>query len=69
MFGPVAHSEGSWLVLKSFWCDTALGCSPNDCLSEKKTGSSLKSQDRVRALLIVVLALNVQNLVRHLSQY
>ena len=31
---------------RGFWCDTAFSCSPNDCLSEEKTGWSLKSQDR-----------------------
>ena len=45
-----------------FWCDTAFGCSPNDCLSEEKTGSSLKSQDRVRALLIVCVRLECSKL-------
>ena len=53
VFGPVAHSEGSWQVLKDLLVHYHLGSSSNDCLSEEKTGSSLKSQDPVRALLII----------------
>ena len=53
------------------WCDTAFSCSPKNYLSKVKTGSSLKSQDRVRALQFVylfVLGLNVQiGLVIYLS--
>ena len=62
VFGLVAHSEGSWQVLKGFWCDSAFSCSSNDCLSEEKTGSSLNSQDRVRALLIVCVKLECSKL-------
>ena len=47
---------------RAFWCDTTFGCSPNDCLIEEKTGSSLKSQDRVRALLIVCVRLECSKL-------
>ena len=42
----------------------------NDCFSEEKTGSSLrKSQDPVRALLIISVKLECSNWVRHLSQH
>ena len=43
-------------------------CSSNDCLSEEKTGLSLKSQDRVRALLIVCVRLECSKLGHSLSQ-
>ena len=69
MFGPVAHSEGSWQVLKDLLVRYRLGGLSNDCLSEEKTGSSLKSQDPVRALLIVSVTLECSNWVRHLSQH
>ena len=52
VFGPVAHSDGSWQVLKDLLVRYRFGGSSNDCLSEEKTGSSFKSQDAVRALLI-----------------
>ena len=52
MFGPVAHSDGCWQVLKDLLVRCRFGCSSNDCLSEEKTGSSFKSQDALRALQI-----------------
>ena len=52
MFGRVAHSDGSLQVLKDLLVRYRFGGSSNDCLSEEKTGSSFKSQDAVRALLI-----------------
>ena len=69
VFGPVAHSEGSWQVLKDILVRYRLGGSSNDCLSEEKTASSLKSQDLVRAMLIVSVKLECSNWVRHLSQH
>ena len=70
LFGPVAHSEGSWqVVLKDLLVQYRLGGSSNDCLSEEKIGSSLKSQDPVRVLLIVSVKLECSNWVRHLSQH
>ena len=52
VFGPVAHSDGSWHLLKDLLVRYRFSGSSNDCLSEEKTGSSFKSQDAVRALLI-----------------
>ena len=52
VFRPVAHSDGSWQVLNDLLVRYRFGSSSNDCLSEEKTGSSFKSQDGVRALLI-----------------
>ena len=69
VFRPAAHSEGSWQVPKDLLVQYRLGGSSNDCLSEEKTGSSLKSQDSVRALLIVSVKLEYSNWVRHLSQH
>ena len=53
MFGPAAHSDGCWQVFKDLLVRYRFGSSLNDCLSEEKTGSSFKSQDAVRALLIL----------------
>ena len=69
VFGPVAHSEGSWQVLKGLSVRYRLGGSSNDCLSEEKTGSSLKSQDLVGALLIISFKLECSDWVCHLSQH
>ena len=68
VFGPVAHSEGSWQVLKDLLVRYRLGGS-NDCLSEEMTGSSLKSKNPVRTLLIISVKLECSNWVRHLSQH
>ena len=38
-------------------CDTAFSCSPTNCLSEEKIGSSMKLQDRVRAFYLFELSL------------
>ena len=68
VFGTVAHSEESWQVLKDLLVRYRLGGSSDDCLSEEKTGLSLKSQDPVspvRALLIVSIKLECSNWVRH----
>ena len=69
VFGPVAHSDGSWQVLKDLLVRFRFGGSSNDCLSEEKTGSSFKSQDAVRALLIFSVKLEGSNWVPHLSQH
>ena len=69
VFGPVAHSEGSWQVLQDLLVRYRLSGSSNDCLSEEKTGPSLKSHDPVRALLIISVNPKCSNLVRHLSQH
>ena len=45
------------------------GCSSNDCLSEERTGSFLRSQDRVRVLLIVCVRLECSKLGHPLSQH
>ena len=63
---PIPREAGR--CSRVFWCDTAFSCSSNDCLSEEKTSSSLKSQDRVRALLIVCGRLECSKLGRLLSQ-
>ena len=68
VFGPVAHSEGSWQVLKDLLVRYRLIGSSNDCLSEEKTGLSLKSQDQVRASLINSVKLEFSNWFPHLSQ-
>ena len=52
---PIPREVGRYS--RVFWCHTAFGCSPINCLSEEKTGTSLKSQDRVRALLTVCVRL------------
>ena len=56
-------------VLKDLLVRYRLGGSSNDCLSKEKTGSSLESQDPVRALLIISVKLECSNWVPHLSQH
>ena len=58
VFGFVTHPEESWQVLLgSSQCDTAFSCSPTNCLSEEKIGSSKKTQDRVRTFYLFELGL------------
>ena len=68
MFGFGAHSKGRWQVFKDFLMRYRFGDSSNDCLSEEKTGSTLKSKDWVRALLFICVRLECSKLGHHLSQ-
>ena len=49
VFGFLAHFEGSLQVHLSSKVLYSFSCSPTNCLSEEKIGSSMKTQDRVRA--------------------